>query len=82
MFLKKNRHGKIKGRACSDGRKQRDLYVKEYASSPMVSIEVVLLTSVINALEDKDGTVTDIPGSYLTTDADERGSYGTRRETS
>ena len=82
MFLKKKRDGKTKGRACVDGRKQRDIYAKEDASSPMVSIEVVLLTSVIIALEDKDGTVTDIPGSYLTTDADERGSYDTRRETS
>jgi len=53
MFVKKKRDGKIKGRACADGRKQRDLYAKEDASSPTVSIETVLLTSVIYALENE-----------------------------
>ena len=36
-----------------------------------MSIEAVLLTSVIDALEDRDVAVTDIPGAYLTTDIDE-----------
>ena len=71
MFLKKKRDGKIKGRACVDGRKQRDVYAKEDVSSPTVSIEVVLLTSVIDALEERDVLVTDIPGAYLTTNMDE-----------
>ena len=71
MFVKKNRDEKIKGRACADGRKQRDLYAKEDTSSPTVSIEAVLLTSVIDAQENRDVAVTDITGAYLTTDIDE-----------
>ena len=71
MFVKKKRDGKIKGRACADGRKQRDLYAKEDTSSPTVSIEAVLLTSVIDAQENRDVAVTDITGAYLTTDIDE-----------
>ena len=71
MFVKKKLDGKIKGRACTDGRKQRNLYAKEDASSPTVSIETVLLTSVIDVLENRDVTVTDISGAYLTTDIDE-----------
>ena len=71
MSVKKRRDRKKKGRACTDGRKQGDLYAKEDASSPTVSIEAVLLTSVIDVLENRDVAVTDIPGAYLTTDIDE-----------
>ena len=71
MFVKKKLDVKRKGRACTDGWKQQDLYAKEDASSPTVSIETVLLTSVIDALENRDVAVTDIPGVYHTTDIDE-----------
>ena len=36
-----------------------------------MSIEAVLLTSVIYTLEDRDVAVANIPGVYLTTDIDE-----------
>ena len=35
-----------------------------------MSIEAVLLTSVIDDLENRDVAVTDIPGAYFTTDID------------
>jgi hypothetical protein len=49
MFLKQKRDGRIKGRGCADGRKQRKIINKEDASSPTVSIEVVLMTCTIDA---------------------------------
>jgi hypothetical protein len=44
-------YGVIKGRGCADGRKQRAFIEKEQASSPTVSLEALLLTCVIDALE-------------------------------
>jgi Reverse transcriptase (RNA-dependent DNA polymerase) len=68
MFPKEKRTGKIKGRGCADGRKQR-VTAKEEASSPTVSIESIVLTSVIDTLEGRH--VADIPGAFLQADMDE-----------
>ena len=51
MFLKQKRCGRIKGRGCADGQKQRVWTNKEDATSPPVSTEAILLTSVIDAKE-------------------------------
>ena len=51
MFLKMKRSGKIKGRGCADGRKQRIYKTKEETSSPTISTEALFLTCMINALE-------------------------------
>jgi hypothetical protein len=64
MFLKQKRCGKIKGRGCADGRKQREYLTKEDTSPPTVSIESVLLSCTIDAKED-------IPGVFMQTDMDE-----------
>ena len=37
MFLKQKRSGKIKGRGCADGRKQREFTTKEESSEPTIS---------------------------------------------
>ena len=49
MFLKQKRCGKIKGRGCADGRKQRAYIAKEDLTAPTVSTEAVFLTAVIDA---------------------------------
>jgi hypothetical protein len=51
MFLKRKRCGKIKGRGCADGRKQRLYMTKEDAASPTVATKAVFLTAVIDARE-------------------------------
>ncbi len=51
MFLKRKRCGKIKGRGCADGRKQRPHINRADAASPTIATELVFLTVVINALE-------------------------------
>ena len=71
MFLKQKRSGKIKGRGCADGRKQREHTTKEEASSPTVAIESVLLSCTIDAKEKRDVATVDIPGAFMQADMDE-----------
>ena len=71
MFLKRKRCGKIKGRRCADGRKQRAYIAKEDSTAPTVSTEAVVLTAVIDALENRDVAVLDVPGAFMQADIDE-----------
>eukprot|EP00980_Cylindrotheca_fusiformis_P029055 scaffold22705_cov169-Cylindrotheca_fusiformis.AAC.1 len=71
MFLKEKRSGKIKGRGCADGRKQRIYKSKEETSSPTVSVEALFLTCLIDALERRHVMVVDIPGAFMHADIDE-----------
>ena len=71
MFLKQKRCGRIKGRGCADGRKQRIWTTKEEATSPTVSTEAVLLTSIIDAKERREVMTVDIPGAFMQGDQDE-----------
>ena len=71
MYLKKKRCGKIKGRGCADGRKQRNKNSKQEVSSPTVAIESVFLTSIVDAEEQREVAVVDIPGAYMHADVDE-----------
>ena len=68
MFLKRKRCGKIKGRGCADGRSQRDFISKEEASSLTASLYAIMLTSLIDAIEERCVATTDIPGAFLQTD--------------
>jgi hypothetical protein len=54
MFLKQKRCGRIKGRGCADGQKQRIYKSKQEISSATVSIESVFLTCTIDAKEGRD----------------------------
>ena len=65
MFLKRKRNGKIKGRGCADGRKQRAYIAKEDATSPTVSTDAVFITAIIDAMEGRCVTVVDIPGAFM-----------------
>ena len=53
MYLKEKSDGRIKGRGCADGRKQREYIRKEDEASPTVSTEAVFITSVFDALENR-----------------------------
>jgi hypothetical protein len=67
MFLKQKRDGKIKGRTMAGGNKQREYISKEDASSPTVAMESVLLSCIIDAEEERDVTVVDIPNAFVQT---------------
>ena len=71
MFLKMKRSGKIKGRGCADGRKQRIYKTKEETSSPTISTEALFLTCIIDAMEGRDVATLDIPGAFMQADMDE-----------
>ena len=71
MFLKKKRCGKIKGRGCADGRKQRAYITKEQSTSPTISTEAVFLTALVDAWENRKVAVLDVPGAFMPVDMDE-----------
>eukprot|EP00980_Cylindrotheca_fusiformis_P016286 scaffold4840_cov147-Cylindrotheca_fusiformis.AAC.2 len=71
MFLKEKRSGKIKGRGCADGRKQRIYKSKEETSSPTISVEALFLSCLIDAIERRHVMVVDIPGAFMHADIDE-----------
>ena len=71
MFLKKKRCGKIKGRGCADGRKQRAYITKEQSTSPTISTEAVFLTALVDAWESRKVTELNVPGAFMQVDMDE-----------
>jgi hypothetical protein len=71
MFLKQKRCGRIKGRGCADGRKQRIYKTKEETSAPTVSVESLFLSCVIDAKERRKVVTCDIPGAFMQADIDE-----------
>ena len=65
MFLKKKRCGRIKGRGCADGQKQRIYKTKEETSSPTIATESLFLSCIIDAEEERDMATCDIPGAFM-----------------
>ena len=71
MFLKEKRSGKIKGRGCADGRSQREYISNEEATSPTAHIESLIITCIVDAMENRDVATVDIPGAFMQADTDE-----------
>ena len=67
LFLTEKKDGTIKGRTVAGGNKQRDYISKEDSSSPTVTTEAVLLTCIIDAEEERDVAVIDIPNAFIQT---------------
>jgi hypothetical protein len=67
MFLKQKRDENIKGRTVVGGNKQWDYISKEDDSSPMVVMESVLLSCIIDTEEERDVAVMDIPNAFVQT---------------
>jgi hypothetical protein len=65
IFVEKKRDGTIKAGKVIGGNKQRDYITKEDVSSPTVTAEAVMLSCVINAQEDRDVAVVDIPNTFV-----------------
>jgi hypothetical protein len=77
IFLKEKRDGSLKGRTVAGGNKQRDYISKEDASSPTVTTEAILLSSIIDAEEGRDVTVIDIPNAFIQTQVEDKGDMAT-----
>ncbi len=64
MFIGQKRTGETKVRMVAGGNMQRGHVTKEESSSPTVSTEAVLLTSIVDAHEGRDVAVIDIPNAF------------------
>ena len=64
MFIGQKRTGETKARMVAGGNMQRGHVTKEESSSPTVSTEAVLLTSIVDAREGRDVAVVDIPNAF------------------
>jgi hypothetical protein len=71
MFLKQKRCGRIEGRGCANGRKQRLYKNKDETSALTVAIESLMLSCIIDAKEKRTVVTADIPGAFMQADMDE-----------
>eukprot|EP00957_Ditylum_brightwellii_P077097 5859525-Ditylum_brightwellii.AAC.1 len=71
MFFTQKHCGKIKGRGCADGKKQRIYKIKSYMSSPTVGVVSLMLPCIIDAEEGRDVATVNIPGAFMQADMDE-----------
>ena len=72
IFLVEKRNGTMKGRACASGSVQRPYIDKDDATSPTVSTEAVLITSLLEAKENRDVMTADIPNAFVQTEVDNK----------
>ena len=73
IFLTEKRTGEIKGRTVAGGNKQRNYIEKEDASSPTVATESVIITSVVDAKENRHTAVIDVPNAFIQTVVNDKG---------
>jgi len=71
MFLKEKRDGTIEARGCADGRPQRIYTNKKDTSSPTVCIEAMMHSCTIDAKENRNAIVSNIPGAFLHADMED-----------
>ena len=68
LFLEEKRNLEKKGRMVAGGNKQRDNTPKQEASSPTSHTEAVFSTATIEALEERDVAIIDLPNAFVQTD--------------
>ena len=66
------KQGEIKGRTFAGGNKQRGYINPEDASSPTVLTETVILTSMIDAMEEREVAIVDIPNAFIQTEVTDK----------
>jgi hypothetical protein len=67
-LIKRKRCGKLKGRTCANGSKQRKyLKIDETVYSPTCTTEGLITTLVVDAMEERDIAIFDVQGAYLQT---------------
>jgi hypothetical protein len=71
IFLSEKKDRSIKAQHCLNGSTQRSYMEREEVSSPAVSTESTMLTSVIEAAEGRDVTTCDIPNTFIQTEVEE-----------
>ena len=69
--MKGNWYFSVKARRCADIQKHQEVLNKSYVTSPTLSLEVIPVTSCINAAGQRNIWVVAIPGAFLASDMDE-----------
>ena len=67
IFLQKKRTGEVKARMVAGGNRQRGYIDKEDATSPTVTTKSVILSCIIDAREEREVAVIDIPNAFVQT---------------
>jgi hypothetical protein len=67
IFVERKQDGILKARQAAGGNKQQGYIMKEDASSPTISSEAVRLTCVVNANENREVAIVDIPNAFVQT---------------
>jgi hypothetical protein len=62
---KYRRNGDVKAQSCAKGGVQRDHVAKEEVALPTVSLQSVFATAAIDARENREVIIIDIPGAFL-----------------
>ena len=62
----------MRGRTCANGSVQRSYIDKDDATSPTVSTEAVLITSVLEAKQNRDVMTSDITNAFVPTEVDNK----------
>jgi len=75
FFITEKRDGRIKGRTVADESKQRLWINNEEASSPTVAVESVILSAIIDAKEQREVAVVDIPNAFIQTNSEKLKSH-------
>ena len=64
-LIKEKRCGRLKGRACADGRAQRGHVPKEETAPPTLGHETLIASLLIDVFEGRSVGIFDVPGAYL-----------------
>jgi hypothetical protein len=78
IFITEKKNGIVKTRHCANGSTQRSYMEREEVSSPTVSTDSTLLTSVIEAEEGRDVATCDIPNAFIQTEVPKSDKDGNR----
>ena len=65
MFLKRKRAGEVKARGCADGTPQQEFISKDESSSPTVSLYALFISSVMDAMDERQVVACDNTGTFL-----------------
>ncbi len=72
MFHKEKRDSSVKARMCADGQKQKEgTWSKQDTTSPTVAMELVFITTIVDAHKGQDVACFDILGAFLHADVEE-----------
>jgi hypothetical protein len=75
-LIEEKRDGRVKGRVVAAGNQQREQLKKDgedvKVSSPTVSLEAIMLTCIIEALERRYVAVVDLPNAFILTGVDKK----------